>query len=86
MQNSYGYLKSALKKCSFHNNQQCSRFSRIQKTVKILDTTICFTYSYCSWEKGQIEYCNKLLKQYIHKHGIINKLNTLILKAYTKIN
>ena len=45
-----------------------------------LEATVYFAHPYSSWEKGQIEYSNKLLRQYIPKKSIINKLNTLKLK------
>ena len=58
------------------------------KTIaKKLNTTIYFAHPYSSWEKGQIEYCNKLLRQFIPKKSIINKDNTLNLnKIQIKIN
>ncbi len=31
-----------------------------------LEATIYFAHPYSSWEKGQIEYSNKLLKHHIH--------------------
>ena len=34
---------------------------------KALDTKIYFAHPYCSWEKGLIEYTNKLYRQYIPK-------------------
>lgn len=52
-----------------------------------LNATIYFAHAYCSWEKGQIENCNKLLRQYIPKKSFINKDNTLNLKdIQMKIN
>ena len=52
-----------------------------------LDTTVYFAHPYSSWEKGQIEYTNKLLRQYIPKKSIINQYTTLNLKEIQmKIN
>lgn len=52
-----------------------------------LNATVYFAHPYSSWEKGQIEYCNKLLRQYIPKKSIINQINTLKLNdIQTKIN
>ena len=52
-----------------------------------LETTVYFAHPYSSWEKGQIEYANKLLRQYIPKKSIINHDTTLKLKAIQmKIN
>lgn len=54
---------------------------------KTLDTTVYFTHPYCSWEKGQIENTNKLLRQYIPKGMIINRENTNTLnQIQIKIN
>jgi IS30 family transposase len=62
-------------------------FAEHKAIAKKLDATIYFTHPYCSWEKGQIEYCNKLLRQYIPKHEIINEVNTMNLKQIQmKIN
>ena len=52
-----------------------------------LNATIYFTHPYSSWEKGQIENMNKLLRQYLPKNEVINVNNTLNLnKIQTKIN
>jgi len=58
------------------------------KTIsKKLEATIYFAHPYSSWEKGQIEYSNKLLRQYIPKKSIINHETTLNLKEIQmKIN
>jgi IS30 family transposase len=62
-------------------------FAEHKKIAKKLNTTIYFTHPYSSWEKGQIENMNKLLRQYIPKNQIINKDNTLNLKEIqSKIN
>lgn len=62
-------------------------FAEHKKIAKRLDTTIYFTNPYCSWEKGQIENMNKLLRQYIPKNQEINKHNTQNLnKIQIKIN
>jgi len=55
--------------------------------VKKLDINIYFAHPYSSWEKGQIEYSNKLLRQYIPKKSIINIHNTMNIKEIQmKIN
>ncbi len=51
-------------------------FAEHKLIAKKLNATIYFTHPYSSWEKGQIEYCNKLLRQYIPKNQIINNDNT----------
>ena len=62
-------------------------FAEHKLIAKKLDTIVYFTHPYSSWEKGQIENMNKLLRQYIPKNEIINEFNTLNLKEIqTKIN
>ncbi|MCB9202881.1 MAG: IS30 family transposase [Flavobacteriales bacterium] len=51
-------------------------FAEHKKITKKLGVTIYFTNPYCSWEKGQIENMNKLLRQYIPKNQEINENNT----------
>lgn len=51
-------------------------FAEHKLISKKLDTKIYFTHPYSSWEKGQIENMNKLLRQYIPKNQIINEHNT----------
>jgi IS30 family transposase len=64
-----------------------TEFAEHKLIAKKLDTIVYFAHPYCSWEKGQIEYSNKLLRQYIPKGSIINKDNTLNLKQIQmKIN
>ena len=64
-----------------------SEFADHKTIAEKLNTTVYFAHPYSSWEKGQIEYCNKLLRQYIPKKSIINKDNTLNLnKLQIKIN
>ena len=46
-----------------------------------------FTYPYHSWEKGLIEYTNKLIRQYIPKKTDINALDDKYIKEIQmKIN
>jgi IS30 family transposase len=51
-------------------------FAEHKLITKKLNATVYFTHPYSSWEKGQIEYSNKLLRQYIPKKQIINQSNT----------
>lgn len=44
-----------------------SEFAEHLKIAKRLKTRIFFTHPYSSWEKGCIEYHNKLIRQYIPK-------------------
>ena len=62
-------------------------FAEHKLIAKKLDTKIYFTHPYSSWEKGQIENANKLLRQYIPKKQIIDKHNTQDLrKIQVKLN
>jgi len=64
-----------------------TEFADHKTIAEKLNTTVYFAHPYSSWEKGQIEYCNKLLRQYIPKKSIINKNNTLNLnEIQMKIN
>lgn len=51
-------------------------FAKHKKVAKKLNALTYFTHPYSSWEKGQVEYMNKLLRQYYPKNEIINKSNT----------
>lgn len=51
-------------------------FAKHMKVAKKLDAKTYFTNPYCSWEKGQVEYMNKLLRQYYPKTQPITKHNT----------
>jgi IS30 family transposase len=62
-------------------------FAEHKLISKKLNTIIYFTHPYSSWEKGQIENMNKLLRQYLPKNEVININNTLNLKnIQAKIN
>jgi len=62
-------------------------FADHKRIATKLNTTVYFTHPYCSWEKGQIENANKLLRQYIPKNQIINEENTNTLnQIQMKIN
>ena len=62
-------------------------FAKHKEIANKLNTTVYFTHPYSSWEKGQIENMNKLLRQYLPKKQIIDRNNTLNLKEIqAKIN
>lgn len=46
-----------------------TEFAEHKAIAKRLDTTVFFAHPYCSWEKGLIEYTNKLIRQYIPKRA-----------------
>jgi transposase, IS30 family len=47
-------------------------FAEHKRIAKALDTKVYFAHPYCSWEKGLIEYTNKLYRQYIPKGANFN--------------
>ena len=52
-----------------------TEFADHQTIAKLLKTQFFFTHPYSSWEKGLIEYTNKLVRQYIPKETNLNTLN-----------
>ena len=48
-------------------------FAEHKTIAQKLETKIFFTHPYCSWEKGQVENMNKLIRQYIPKNEPITK-------------
>lgn len=44
-----------------------AEFAEHKNIAKALDAKVYFAHPYCSWEKGLIEYTNKLYRQYIPK-------------------
>lgn len=44
-----------------------TEFANHKWLARALKTTIYFAHPYCSWEKGLIEYTNRLFRQYIPK-------------------
>jgi len=64
-----------------------TEFAEHEIISKKLNTDIYFAHPYCSWEKGLIEYTNKLIRQYIPKKTDIDNLdNDFIIKIQRKIN
>jgi len=64
-----------------------TEFADHQNIAKKLDAEIYFTHPYSSWEKGLIEYTNKLIRQYIEKKETFEKYdNKHITKIQRKIN
>ncbi len=51
-------------------------FAEHKVIAEKLEGKTYFTHPYSSWEKGQIEYMNKLLRQYYPKNKPINNINT----------
>jgi IS30 family transposase len=64
-----------------------TEFADHETIAKKLNTDIFFTHPYSSWEKGLIEYTNKLIRQYISKKTSINNLDyNYIKEIQMKIN
>ncbi len=64
-----------------------TEFADHQNIAERLDTEIYFAHPYSSWEKGLIEYTNKLIRQYIKKKEKIEQYdNEYITMIQRKIN
>lgn len=64
-----------------------TEFAEHEMIAKALNTKIYFTHPYSSWEKGLIEYTNKLIRQYIPKKSNFNDYNNIDIKQIqNKIN
>jgi IS30 family transposase len=64
-----------------------TEFAEHEYISKKLDTIVYFAHPYSSWEKGLIEYTNKLIRQYIKKKTDINSYdNEYITNVQRKIN
>ncbi len=64
-----------------------SEFAEHLLVAKRLRTKIFFTHPYSSWEKGCIEYHNKLIRQYIPKGTDFDSVSDVILREIViKIN
>ena len=57
-----------------------SEFAEHTLIAKRLKTKIFFAHPYSSWEKGCIEYHNKLIRQYIPKGTVFNSVSDQMLK------
>lgn len=77
-------IKDYVQSITFDNG---SEFSEHQLVAKKLKLKTYFTHPYSSWEKGQVENTNKLIRQYIPKKMEINQHTTRNLKQiHRKIN
>lgn len=64
-----------------------SEFAEHINIAKQLKTKIFFAHPYSSWEKGCIEYHNKLIRQYIPKGTVLDSISDEKLKGIiSKIN
>jgi len=64
-----------------------TEFAKHEYISEKLNADIYFAHPYSSWEKGLIEYTNKLIRQYIKKKSDINAYdNEFIMNVQIKIN
>ena len=64
-----------------------TEFADHENIAKLLKTKFFFTHTYSSWEKGNIENENKLVRQYIPKKTNFNNFNNQEIKQIQyKIN
>ncbi len=64
-----------------------TEFAAHEEISKALNAKIYFAHPYSSWEKGLIEYSNKLIRQYIPKKSNFNEFSDLkIRNIQMKIN
>ncbi len=76
--------KKVVKSITMDNGME---FSVHERVAKKLEAKTFFTHPYSSWEKGQIEYTNKLIRQYYPKKEEINEFKIKdIKKIQYKIN
>lgn len=76
--------KKFVRSITFDNGLE---FAEHKTVSEILEAKTFFTHPYSSWEKGQIEYMNKLIRQYYPKNQEISRCNTKNIKEIQyKIN
>lgn len=76
--------KNSVKSITMDNGGE---FSMHEKVAKKLNAKTFFADPYSSWQKGQIEYTNKLIRQYYPKTDEINEFNIKNIKEIQrKIN
>ena len=56
-------------------------------TERLKGVVVYFADSYCSWQKGLVEYTNKLIRQYIPKGTVFDNVTPqFVRKVQTKLN
>ena len=77
-------FKHNIKTITTDNGPEFADHKRLEKAI---DTKIYFAHPYCSWEKGLIEYTNKLYRQYIPQKSDFKDFKDNQIKEYQhKIN
>lgn len=51
-----------------------SEFLEIKKIEKITGAKLYYTHAYCSWEKGSVENCNKIIRRWFPKGTDFSKI------------
>ncbi len=81
----YAYRMTGVLTITTDNGSEFSAHQEITKGLK--GVLVYFADSYCSWQKGLVEYTNKLIRQYIPKGTDFSMLTpNLIKKIQTKLN
>lgn len=81
----YAYRLTGVLTITTDNGSEFSAHQLITKGLK--GVVVYFADSYCSWQKGLVEYTNKLIRQYIPKGTDFSTITTgFIKKIQTKLN
>ena len=81
----YGYKLKGVLTITTDNGSEFAAHELITKGLN--GVTVFFADSYCSWQKGLVEYTNKLIRQYIPKGTDFTKVTPqFIKKIQTKLN
>ena len=81
----YAYRLKGVLTITTDNGSEFAAHHLITKALK--GVVVYFADSYCSWQKGLVEYTNKLIRQYIPKGTDFNLITPKFLKKIqTKLN
>lgn len=81
----YAYRLTGVLTITTDNGSEFSAHEEISKGLK--GVVVYFADSYCSWQKGLVEYTNKLIRQYIPKGSDLSSVTPrFIKKVQYKLN
>jgi IS30 family transposase len=81
----YAYKAGGVLTITTDNGPEFSQHQMITKALK--GTVVYFADPYASWQKGLVEYTNKLIRQYIHKGSDFDELSPpYIMDIQKKLN
>lgn len=81
----YAYRLTGVLTITTDNGSEFSAHQEITKDLK--GVVVYFADSYCSWQKGLVEYTNKLIRQYIPKGTDFTTVTAgFVKKIQTKLN